>query len=46
MIREIRLQGKANEKIDYSVTITGADLSNRYYYETGTGSSRAATNSS
>ena len=33
MIREIRLQGKANEKIDYSVTITGADLSNRYYYE-------------
>lgn len=33
MIREIRLQGKANEKIDYTVTITGADLSNRYYYE-------------
>lgn len=33
MIREIRLQGKANEKIDYGVTITGADLSNRYYYE-------------
>jgi uncharacterized protein (TIGR04442 family) len=33
MIREIRLQGKANEKIDYSVTIIGADLSNRYYYE-------------
>ncbi len=33
MIREIRLQGKANDKIDYSVTITGADLSNRFYYE-------------
>lgn len=33
MIREIKLQGKANEKVDYTVTITGADLSNRYYYE-------------
>ncbi len=33
MIREIKLQGKANEKIDYYVSITGADLSNRYYYE-------------
>lgn len=33
MIREIRLQGKANDKIDYSVTITGADLSNRFYHE-------------
>jgi len=33
MIREIKLQGKANESIDYFVTITGADLSNRYYYE-------------
>lgn len=33
MIREIKLQGKANEAIDYYVTITGADLSNRYYYE-------------
>ena len=33
MIREIKLLGKANEKVDYSVTITGADLSNRYYYE-------------
>ncbi len=33
MIREIKLQGKANEKIDYFVSITGADLSNRYYYE-------------
>jgi uncharacterized protein (TIGR04442 family) len=33
MIREIKLQGKANEKIDYTATITGADLSNRYFYE-------------
>jgi uncharacterized protein (TIGR04442 family) len=33
MIREIKLQGKANDKIDYFVSITGADLSNRYYYE-------------
>ena len=33
MISEIRLHGKANEKIDYTVTITGSDLSNRYYYE-------------
>lgn len=33
MIREIKLLGKANDKVDYSVTITGADLSNRYYYE-------------
>lgn len=33
MIREIKLHGKANENIDYFVTITGADLSNRYYYE-------------
>ena len=33
MIREIKLHGKANEKVEYSVTITGADLSNRYYYE-------------
>jgi uncharacterized protein (TIGR04442 family) len=33
MIREIKLQGKANESIDYFVTITGSDLSNRYYYE-------------
>ena len=33
MIREIKLQGKANDSIDYFVTITGSDLSNRYYYE-------------
>lgn len=33
MIHEIRLHGKANEKIDYYVTVTGEDLSNRYFYE-------------
>jgi uncharacterized protein (TIGR04442 family) len=33
MIREIKLQGKANDVVDYAVTITGSDLSNRYYYE-------------
>jgi uncharacterized protein (TIGR04442 family) len=33
MIREIKLQGKANDIIEYSVTITGSDLSSRYYYE-------------
>src|SRR5512136_779509 len=33
MIREIKLLGKANDMVDYSVTITGADLSNRYYHE-------------
>ncbi len=33
MIREIHLQGMANEKVEYYATITGADLSNRYYYE-------------
>jgi uncharacterized protein (TIGR04442 family) len=33
MIREIKLHGKADEKIDYFVTITGADLSSRYCYE-------------
>jgi uncharacterized protein (TIGR04442 family) len=33
MIREIKLQGKANDKIDYYVTITGADISNRYFHE-------------
>jgi uncharacterized protein (TIGR04442 family) len=33
MIREIKFQGKANEKLDYFVTITGIDLSNRYFYE-------------
>jgi uncharacterized protein (TIGR04442 family) len=34
MLREIKLHGKANEKLDYFVTITGADLSSRYCYET------------
>jgi uncharacterized protein (TIGR04442 family) len=34
MLREIRLHGKANDKLDYFVTITGADLSSRYCYET------------
>jgi uncharacterized protein (TIGR04442 family) len=33
MISEIKLHGKANEKLDYFVTITGADLSSRYCYE-------------
>lgn len=33
MIHETKLHGQADEKIDYFVTITGADLSNRYYYE-------------
>jgi uncharacterized protein (TIGR04442 family) len=33
MIREIKFQGKANEKLDYFVTVTGTDLSNRYFYE-------------
>jgi len=33
MIHEIKLHGKANEKVDYYVTITGADLSSRYFYE-------------
>ena len=33
MIHEIKLNGKANEKLDYYVTITGADLSGRYFYE-------------
>ena len=33
MIQEIKLHGKATEKLDYFVTITGADLSSRYYYE-------------
>ena len=40
MIREIKLQGKANDTIDYFVTITGADLSNRYYYESTTDGDR------
>lgn len=33
MIHEIKLHGKANEKLDYYVTITGSDLSSRYCYE-------------
>ncbi len=33
MIREIKLYGMANDRLDYTVTIIGADLSNRYYYE-------------
>ncbi len=33
MISEIKLHGKANENLDYLVTITGADLSSRYCYE-------------
>jgi uncharacterized protein (TIGR04442 family) len=33
MIHEIRLHGKADEKLDYFVTITGCDLSSRYCYE-------------
>jgi uncharacterized protein (TIGR04442 family) len=33
MINEIKFHGKANEKIDYYVTITGSDLSSRYFYE-------------
>ncbi len=33
MIQEIKLHGKANDKMDYFVTITGADLSSRYCYE-------------
>jgi uncharacterized protein (TIGR04442 family) len=33
MIQEIKLHGKANEKLDYFVTITGSDLSSRYCYE-------------
>lgn len=33
MIHEIKLHGQANEKLDYFVTITGADLSSRYCYE-------------
>lgn len=33
MILEIKLHGKATEKLDYFVTIAGADLSSRYCYE-------------
>ena len=33
MLREIKLHGKANDKLDYFVTITGEDLSSRYCYE-------------
>lgn len=33
MIQEIKFHGKANEKLDYYVTIAGTDLSGRYCYE-------------
>ncbi len=33
MIHEIKLHGKANDKLDYYATITGAELSSRYCYE-------------
>ena len=33
MIREIKLQGNANENVDYHVTIAGVDLSNRFFHE-------------
>ncbi|HAK60128.1 MAG TPA: TIGR04442 family protein [Nitrospiraceae bacterium] len=33
MIREIKLQGNANENVDYHVTVAGVDLSNRYFHE-------------
>ncbi len=33
MILEIKFHGKANEKIDYYVTVAGAELSSRYFYE-------------
>ncbi len=33
MIHEIKLHGNAAENLDYFVTITGADLSSRYCYE-------------
>lgn len=33
MIREIKLHGKADEKLSFFVTIMGADLSSRYCYE-------------
>ncbi len=33
MIHEISLHGKSGEHLDYFVTIAGADLSSRYYYE-------------
>ncbi len=33
MIREIKLRGKANDRIEYHVTVTGEDLSSRYFYE-------------
>jgi uncharacterized protein (TIGR04442 family) len=33
MIHEMKLNGKANEKLDYYVTITGTELSSRYFYE-------------
>ncbi len=33
MIKEIKLHGQANEKLDYFATIAGSELSSRYYYE-------------
>ncbi len=33
MIQEISLHGKANDIIDFFVTVTGEDLSNRYFYD-------------
>jgi uncharacterized protein (TIGR04442 family) len=33
MISEIKLTGQANDTVDYTATITGADLSSRYCYE-------------
>jgi uncharacterized protein (TIGR04442 family) len=33
MIHEIKLHGKANDRIDYFVTIIGSDLNSRYCYE-------------
>lgn len=33
MIKEIRLQGMANDGLYYCATITGADISSRYFYE-------------
>jgi uncharacterized protein (TIGR04442 family) len=33
MIREIKLHGRANDSVEYFVTIAGADLSSRYCWE-------------
>ncbi len=40
MISEIKLHGKADDKLDYFVTIAGADLSSRYCYESRTDGDR------